>query len=232
MNRSDPILDGKYYHAYNRGNRKEAIFGDDSDYRSFLKKLWEAASKYKVSVVVYTLMPNHFHFVLVQTPGGSIQRLMNSIESSAAKRFDLKYGKVGHLFQGRYRYNRIDSDESLLIAARHIHLNPVAAGLVRHPEEWPYSDFAEFVRMADQVEGVLQLRATAEEGRLLQGRFPPCPPNEYIDFVRTKNLNENVLPPDKGILQQDEDVPHQVEGVLQPRSSSDEGRLLPGTSLE
>jgi len=156
MNRYEPIVDGQHYHVFNRGNRKQPIFGDDSDYRSFLKKFRDSSWKYKVRVVVYTLMPNHFHSVLVQAAGGSIERLMNSVESSAAKRFNMKYGKAGHLFQGRYRYNRIDSDTGLLVAARYIHLNPVTARLVRCPEEWPYSDFAEYVSMADGIEGVLE----------------------------------------------------------------------------
>jgi len=118
MNRDEPIVDDQHYHVFNRGNRKQPIFGEDSDYRSFLRKLRDASWRYRVHIVVYTLMPNHFHFVLVQRRDESIQRLMNSVESSAAKHFNLKYGEVGHLFQGRYRYNRIDSDESLLIVAR------------------------------------------------------------------------------------------------------------------
>ena len=190
MNRNEPILDDEYYHIYNRGNRKQPIFGDDADYRSFLEKLCDASRKYKVFVVVYTLMPNHFHFILVQTSGGSIPRLMNSVESSAARRFDLKYGEVGHLFQGRYRYDIISSEESLLSVAKYIHLNPVAAGLVRHPEDWPYSDFAEFVCMADGLNGVPQLRLNRGEGGLL-----PYSSLEYIDFVRKKDPDEGVLHP-------------------------------------
>jgi putative transposase len=190
MNRNEPIVDGEYYHVYNRGNRKQPIFGDDADYRSFLGKLCDASRKYKVFVIVYTLMPNHFHCILVQTSGGSIQRLMNSVESSAAKHFDLKYGKVGHLFQGRYRYNIISSDESLLSIAKYIHLNPVAAKLVCRPEDWPYSDFKEFVSNAYGLEAAPRLDLNRKEGF-----FPPCTPSEYIDFVRKDGLDEGILRP-------------------------------------
>ena len=184
MNRKEPIYSGKYYHVYNRGNRRQSIFGDKSDYLSCITKIQVASSTYKVHVVVYTLMPNHFHFVLVQKDGGSIRRFMNSVETSMAKRFDVKYAQVGHLFQSRYRYNVIESATSLLVVARYIHLNPVEAGLVRHAEDWPYSDFGTWVSRANQGEGVLHPSMNSEEGRLLQESLP-CSPSEYVAFVRS-----------------------------------------------
>jgi putative transposase len=192
MNRNEPILENEYYHVYNRGNRKQPIFGDDGDYRSFLQKLRDGSSKYLVRIPVYCLMPNHFHLVLVQTDGGSIGRFMNSVETSAANRYNLRYSEVGHLFQGRYKYKRIDSEESLLTVARYVHLNPVAAKLAGRPEDWPYSNFAEYVSAAEGglVEGVLQSGLTEAEGRLL--------PGPYVAFVRsaqaeTTNMDEGIL---------------------------------------
>ena len=98
---------------------------------------------------------------------------MTSIETSAAKRFDLKYGYVGHLFQGRFEYSRAETEESLLVLIRYIHLNPVAAGLVHLPEEWPYSDYREHVG-----EGILLRGLNRGEGRLL-----PWSKEEYARFV-------------------------------------------------
>jgi putative transposase len=198
MNRSEPILDGQRYHVYNRGNRRQRIFRDDSDYRSFLRKLSMSSWKYKVGVVSYALMPNHFHLVLGQPSGGSIERLMNSVACSIAKHVNAKYGEVGHLFQGRYRYSRINSDESLIRVVKYLHLNPVAAKLVRHPLEWPYSDFAEYANMADGAVGNLQSQMHRGEGPLL-----PCSLREYLSMI-----------------QEDLD-----KGVLQPGDVFDEGRL-------
>jgi putative transposase len=191
MNRNKPIFGGKYYHVYNRGNRKQKIFGDRSDYLSCIKKFCAASLTYKVRVVVYVLMPNHFHFVLVQTEGGSIRRFMNSVATSVAKRFDLKYGQVGHLFQSRYRYNVIESAESLLVVARYIHLNPVEAGLARLPEDWPYSDFASWVSRANLDEGTLHPGMNSEEGRLPQ-ESPPYSARDYVTFVRKRMRDKDM----------------------------------------
>lgn len=89
MNRKEPIFTSKDYHVYNRGNRRQPIFGDKLDYLSCIKKFQEVSATYRVRVVVYSLMPNHFHFVLVQTEGGSIRHFMNSVETSMAKRSEL-----------------------------------------------------------------------------------------------------------------------------------------------
>src|SRR5438094_487571 len=177
MNREEPILDETYYHIYNRGNRKQNIFGDDSDYNNFLNKLKTGCTTCAVNMFAHCLMPNHFHLLLAQAPGGSIPLFMDAVSTSAAKRYNLKYGEVGHLFQGHYRYNRIDSFESLMNVVRYIHLNPVAAGLVLRPEDWPYSDFVAWA----QEKGVLLPGSNKEEGHLLPGLSRGA---AYIESIR------------------------------------------------
>ena len=70
--------------------------------------------------------------------------MMGALATSAAKRYNLKYGHIGHLFQGPFRYEPIPMD-ALWDVACYIHLNPVRANLVRSPEEWKFSNFVEFL---------------------------------------------------------------------------------------
>jgi len=199
MNRQEPIADNEFHHVYNRGNRKQPIFRDDSDYRSFLGKLQEGSQKYGVQVGAYCLMPNHYHLLLVERPGGSVPTLMTALATSAARRFNLKYHEIGHLFHGPYQNKRIDSSESLANVARYIHLNPVAAGLVKKPEDWPFSDFAE---------GYLQQGSISEDGNFL---LESCgmTREEYVALVRT--YQQDVIDAVRAYLFGDTD-----EGYLQP----------------
>ena len=163
MNRDEQIESGRYYHAFNRGNDRERIFGDESDYAAFIKKMKSLAVKYDVEVPVYALMPNHYHLIVRQVshveghlplrnkrPEGDLQprlqprlsRMMGALATSAAKRYNLKYGHIGHVFQGPYRYNLIPDDDLWTVAC-YIHLNPVRAGLTKKPEKWAFSNFAE-----------------------------------------------------------------------------------------
>ena len=142
MNRDEPIEDNVFYHVYNRGNDRRPIFGDESDYISFLQKMKALAIRYSVAAPVYTLMPNHYHLIARQAPGGNLSGMMGALATSAANRYNLKYGHVGHLFQGPFRYKPVDED-ALWDVACYIHLNPVRAGLVEKPEDWKFSNFAE-----------------------------------------------------------------------------------------
>lgn len=186
MNRVAPVYDNAFYHVYNRGNRKQPIFGDRSDYLSCIDKLRSGCERYQVRIDVFCLMPNHFHLIAMQLAGGSIPRFMDSVETSAAKRYNLKYDKVGHLFQGRYRYSQISSDYSILNVARYIHLNPVEAKLVSSPEKWPYSDFRDFIAAARK-------EASAPSPPVIDWKkYPSVFPSTKTDYVQSvwKRLEE------------------------------------------
>jgi REP element-mobilizing transposase RayT len=144
MNREEKIENGLFYHVYNRGNDKDRIFGDDSDYFAFIEKMKLLAQKYFVDVLVYTLMPNHYHLLVVQNTEGCISDMMGSLATSAAKRYNLKYGHIGHLFQGPFRYKSVPEDDVQDVAC-YIHLNPVRGKLAQEPEEWKYSNFVEYL---------------------------------------------------------------------------------------
>ena len=59
-----------WYHALNRGNRREAVFHKDEDYAAFVKAMVDARVRLPVDVLGYCLMPNHFHLVLRLGSGG------------------------------------------------------------------------------------------------------------------------------------------------------------------
>ena len=141
MDRIEPLLDNRAYHLYNRGNNQQTIFHCSVDYEAFLQKLDRGATEYGVALLAFVLMPNHYHLLGLQKPGGSIPEMMNALGTSSARRYNFKYSHTGHVFQGPYRRSLITTDEGVADAARYIHLNPVRAGLSRLPEEWPYSSY-------------------------------------------------------------------------------------------
>ncbi|HUL43386.1 MAG TPA: transposase [Bacteroidota bacterium] len=161
MNREEPVEDNRHYHVYNRGNDRDRIFGDESDYIAFIRKMKSLAASLQVDVPVYALMPNHYHMIALQHAGGNLSKMMGALATSAAKRYNLKYRHIGHLFQGPFRYKPVP-EKKLWSVACYIHLNPVTAKLVREPEEWEFSNYA------DYAEGLLPLSKDGAEGDLLQ----------------------------------------------------------------
>ncbi len=115
---------GMWYHIMNRGNLRKDIFLCDEDYQKFLDDLAESCEKYNVEIHSYVLIPNHFHFFL-KTNEANLSRFMHRQLTSYTSWFNLKYKRIGHLFQGRYKSIIIDNNNYGTEITRYIHLNPV-----------------------------------------------------------------------------------------------------------
>jgi len=135
---------GAFYHVTSRGNERKNIFFARSDYLKFQAYLEEAGKKYGYFLHSYVLMPNHYH-LLIETPKGNLSKLMHYINGSYTNYINRRKGRSGHLFQGRYKSILVDCDRYFLELSRYIHLNPVKAGIVKMPQDYPYSSYRAFI---------------------------------------------------------------------------------------
>lgn len=131
---------GAVYHITSRGNARSEIFFDDEDRRSFLKVLDFVVERFEWICHAYCLMSNHYH-LLIETPGANLSRGMRQLNGIFTQRFNKRYDRSGHLFQGRYKAILVDKDEYLLEVARYLMLNPVRAGIAKRPEEYLWSSY-------------------------------------------------------------------------------------------
>lgn len=88
----------------------------------------------------FCLMTNHYHLV-IETPEGILSKGMRQLNGVYTQASNPRHGRVGHLFQGRYKAILVDGDAYLLELTRYVVLNPVRAGMIKHPEEWIRSSF-------------------------------------------------------------------------------------------
>lgn len=135
---------GAVFHIVNRGNNRQTIFADDADRRTYLALLKRYAQRNGALLHAYVLMPNHVH-LLLETPRGSVATLMRGLNTSYTMRFNRRHKRVGHLFQGRYKSLLVEKENYLLELSRYIHLNPARAGLVKEPEEHPWSSYRAYI---------------------------------------------------------------------------------------
>lgn len=126
------------YHIILRGSNKLEIFHDDEDSMRFLDILEKYKKKSGMEIYGWCLMGNHIHLLL----GEGTEELsvtMKRIGVSFVWYYNSKYGTTGHLFQDRYRSEKVENDEYLLTVVRYIHQNPVKAGIVKRAEGWKWS---------------------------------------------------------------------------------------------
>jgi len=163
------FIENEVYHIYNRGNNRQPIFYNASNYRHFLKKVktdWQPSCE----ILAYCLMPNHFHFLIQATVNSCVEipayggkpmqilaRKIGLTLSSYAKYINQQNKTIGSLFQQKTKAKCISDFEygqttrrgptvsypSYIINCMHyIHQNPLKANLVQKMEDWPYSSFA------------------------------------------------------------------------------------------
>ena len=131
---------GLLYHVFARGNEKQCIYTDDVDYQAFLDLLAATLPRFDVRCVAYCLIWNHYHAIL-KAGRWPISRLLQQVNSAYCQRFNRRHGRVGHVLQGRFGARLIQDGAYARTALRYLALNPVEAGRVGHPQDWPWSSY-------------------------------------------------------------------------------------------
>ena len=134
-----------YYHLYNRGASRVSIFQEDDNYYFVLGRIKSYCREFKITPISYCLMPNHYHFLVRQDGEQPAGLLVQRVFNSYSKAYNKRYGHSGTLFQGPYKVIEITKESHLRHLCRYIHANPVKDGLVRNLEDWPYSNYHEYV---------------------------------------------------------------------------------------
>lgn len=128
-------------HVIQRGNNRQATFFCDQDYAVYLDKLKQYADKYQVAVHAYVLMTNHVHLLMTPTTKTGVSQVMQSLGRFYVRYINQTYQRSGTLWQGRYKSTLVDEDRYFLTVSRYIELNPVRAGMVDHPADYPWSSY-------------------------------------------------------------------------------------------
>lgn len=176
-NRVKDYLNGAVYHLYNRGIDNREIFKEGMDYEYFLGILKKYLGKYEeevsnrfkserpyirkhkqamnlsqdIEMLVYCLLPDHFHLLVRQNKPDGIIKLMRRVMTNYVMFFNKKYKRRGNLCEGIYRAVVVPEDGRLVELSKYLHLNPTARvtrryGLVEtisssSPEYYTYSSY-------------------------------------------------------------------------------------------
>ena len=126
------------YHVIIRGANRQEIFHDEEDKLRFLETLKKYKTDAEMKVYGWCLMGNHVHLLLKEGKE-DLSITMKRLGVSYVWFYNLKYKTTGHLFQDRFKSEKVETDEYLLTVIRYIHQNPVKAGIVERSEEWIWS---------------------------------------------------------------------------------------------
>lgn len=176
--RTTPLVEGEIYHVFNRGLDRRPTFLSKRDYNRayetlafyrfvhpplrlayflkfgqekkelFIQKLHQ--HKKHVDILVYCLMPNHFHLCLRQLEPYGISKFLSNFQNSYTRYFNTKTRRIGSLFLDQFKAVRIETDEQLLHISRYIHLNPFTSYVVKtlsDLQKYTLSSYGEYLQM-------------------------------------------------------------------------------------
>ena len=134
-------LPGIPQHITQRGNNRQACFFANADYGLYLSLLTEACHKHQCVVHAYVLMTNHVHLLITpETPTG-VSLVFRDLGRDYVRQINKAYQRTGTMWEGRFKSSLVDTEVYCLACYRYIELNPVRAGIVKHPSEYPWSSF-------------------------------------------------------------------------------------------
>ena len=186
-------------HVVQRGNNRQACFADDADRKAYAHWLREGAERFDVAVHAWVFMTNHVHLLVTPESADAVSRCMQYLGRLYVRRFNDRYQRSGTLFEGRFKSNIVQSSEYLLTCQRYIELNPVRAGMVSDPADYPWSSYR--AHAFGQSAGLWQSHpeflalgeTTIQRRRVYRQLFEQEPSNTVLNDIRSALNTGRVL---------------------------------------
>ena len=137
--RVSPI--GVPQHIIQRGNNHQVCFASEQDFAAYINWIKEYALKFEVEIHAWVLMTNHVHLLCTPRIEKGISAMMQGLGRHYVRYFNYSYKRTGTLWEGRYKSCLVEAEIYLLELYRYIELNPVRAGMVGDPSQYPWSSY-------------------------------------------------------------------------------------------
>ncbi len=122
-------IPGGCYHVMGRGLERRRILATDTDKQDFIDRLGTGLPETGTQCFAWAMMDNHYH-LLLRVGANPLSDLMRKLLGGYATGYNRRHGRVGYVFQNRYKSILCDEESHLLELVRYIHLNPVRAKII------------------------------------------------------------------------------------------------------
>lgn len=138
----------EYYHVLNRGSLRARLFYTARDYRAFVRLLADTVERFRLPLLSYCVMPNHWHLIVRPDHAQHLSKSMHWLTCTHAHRWCHAHERTGPgpLYQGRFKAIQVQQDMHLLRACRYVERNALKARLVERAEDWQWGSANQRVR--------------------------------------------------------------------------------------
>lgn len=142
---------GAFHHSMNRGVNGEAILAGDTHKEAFLQMLAEKTARYRIRLLAYCLMDNHYHLVL-QNTSGRMSDFFRNLNTQYGFYYRRAMGGQGYVFQGRFKSTIIENESYLRQVILYVLQNPRRAGIPTGESHYPWSSIGRYFSADDGAE--------------------------------------------------------------------------------
>lgn len=154
----EPLVEGNYYHIFNRGNNGDDLFYEKENYIHFLR-LYEKYIEPVTETFAWCLLKNHFHILVyikkqdeinldlltystvVEPKSVNASKQFSNLFNAYTQAINKRYGRTGSLFEKNFKRKHITNEKYLQNLIFYIHNNPVKHGFVNKIFEYPWSSY-------------------------------------------------------------------------------------------
>lgn len=196
-------MPGIAQHVVQRGNDRQPCFFTSADYEHYRTALNEIALREGCAIHAYVLMTNHVHLLLTPSGPGQVSRLMQSLGRCYVRHVNNRYHRTGTLWEGRYKACLVASERYILQCLRYIELNPLRAGMIADPSDYPWSShrhnaLGEHDRLVHPHPAYLALgKDAAERQQAYRALVMQCVSAEETDAIRAHLQRQHLYGPDR-----------------------------------
>lgn len=140
-----------FFHIMVQGIRKEYIFKENSDIKTYLKLIYKYIQKYKVKIIAYCIMNNHAHLLVYVKEINELSEFMRTVNTTYALYYNKKYKRTGYVFRNRYKAEPIFNEKHLINCINYIHYNPVNAKMCNSIKDYNYSSYQEYKENSGEI---------------------------------------------------------------------------------
>jgi putative transposase len=160
------------FHCLNRSVARLTLFEKPADYEAFERVIEEAVLRLPLRILAYTVMPNHWHFVVWPQTDTEVTEFFQWLTVTHTMRWHAHYrtGGTGHLYQGRFKTFPVQADEHLLTLLRYVERNPLRARLAERVDQWRWSS-------------AWRRQHGDQEAKQLLSAWPLAQPRNWLEYV-------------------------------------------------
>jgi putative transposase len=130
---------GLTQHVVQRGVNRMRVFFSDAHRADYLSALAYSAARYGCAIHAYVLMDNHTHILATPECAGALSGMMQWLGARFVTGVNATESRTGSLWESRFWSSVVTTESYVMICHRYIELNPVRAGIVADPAQYPWS---------------------------------------------------------------------------------------------